>query len=176
MTTTIDAAAPAAAGPWSVTARRVLLVVIGVCLAVAAFLVAAGAASANGHAQLHGGSGVFLLLVAVVLAWRRGTAGPIAASLAIGLTAVAIPMLIEGIGALGYDPVTQARTSDLANLHDAGLVTTSLGMLVLVAAIAAAVGMLLVHRTGLPRPLAIVVAVAFGIVGMLAIKVLVVGM
>ena len=174
--TTIGLAAPISSGAWSAAARRVLLGVIGACVIAAAFLVVAGTTSDNGHAQLHGGTAAFLLLLAAALAWRSGSAGLIAAIPAIGLTALAIPMLIEGVGALGYDPVTQGRTSELANLHDVGLVTTALGMLVLVAAIAAVVGMTLARRTGLPTPLVIVVTAAIGIVGMLAIRVLVVGM
>jgi hypothetical protein len=176
MTLTMDAAAPAHRGAWSTTARRVLLVAVGACLAVAVFLVASGTRAGNGHVQLHGGTAAALLLIALVLAWRSGSAGLIAAVPAIGLTAFAIPMLVEGVGALGYDPVTQARTSELATLHDVGLATTSLGMLLLVAAIAALVGMVLARRTGLPRPVIIVLAALIAIVGTLAVKVLVAGM
>ncbi|HEY3334490.1 MAG TPA: hypothetical protein VGK16_04565 [Candidatus Limnocylindrales bacterium] len=176
MTTTIEAAAPAARGSRGATSRRVLLFVVAVGLGVAALLIVVGTASSNGHAQLHGGTGTALLLIAAALGWRSAPAGLIAAVPAIGLTAFAVPMLIEGVGALGYDPLTQARTSDLASLHDVGLATTSLGMLVLVVAIAVSVGMLLARRTGLPRPVVAAAAVTIGIVGTLAIRVLVAGM
>lgn len=176
MSTMSELATPATIGPRSSATRRALLVVVGVCLTIAVALVVAGSASANGHAQLHGGTATFLLLVALALAWRSGGAGSVAAILAIGVAAFAVPMVIEGVGALGYDAVTQERTSDLANLHDVGLVTTSLGMLVLVASIAVVVGWVLVRRSALPRPVAIVIAVVVGIVGMLLTKVLVGGM
>lgn len=176
MSSMSELATPARITGRSGTARRALLLAIGGCLAVSLTLLVAGSMSANGHAQLHGGTATVLLLVALALAWRSGGGGPVPAIVAVGLTAFAVPMVIEGIGALGYDAVTQERTSDLANLHDVGLVTTSLGMLVLVASIAVVVGWVLVRRSALPRPVAVVIAVVVGIVGMLLTKVLVGGM
>jgi cell division protein FtsW (lipid II flippase) len=112
--TTVETVAEPRGSAWTSPARTILLALIGALLVVAIAVAAIGTALDNGHAQLHAGTAAFVLLLAGLLAWRSAISGLLTAIPAIGLAVLAVPMLIEATGALGYDPVTQARTSELA--------------------------------------------------------------
>lgn len=127
------------------------------------------------HALAHVGPGVSatFLIVAIRRLWPAPTDTASRAArtvLTVGLALFAAGQIVEAAGAFGYRGNT--RVSGMARLHDVGVVLTPVGLLVILAGVAAVLFVTIAARRGALKPstikIAIVVAVAAAVAYVIA--------
>lgn len=127
----------------------VIVVSAGMVLAVALLAGVGIVAPDNdtGHARFHASTALVALLVAAGILWVRPRPTLANRAPVVGLVALAVAMLVESVGALGFGPDGYARVNDLVVLHDLGLLLTPLAMMAMVLALAIGAGAVIWQRT-----------------------------
>ena len=119
-------------------------IVLSMALLAGAGIVAPG--TDTGHARFHGSTALMALLVAAGILWVRPSRTLANRAPVVGLVALAVAMLVESVGALGFGPDGYGRVNDLVVLHDLGLLLTPLAMIVMVVALAISAGAVIWRR------------------------------
>lgn len=136
-------------------------------LVILALLLARVASS--GHAIFHASSALLVLALGAAIIARWPAAGAASLAPAVGCLLMGISQLVEGVGALGYGVDGNSRQNGLVVLHDLGLAITPIGLVAMVLGFGIAVAALAGRRRGPGRRLAVPLAVAFVIGGLVLV-------
>jgi len=128
-----------------------------------------GAGEAAGHATFHALSALPLLTIAGLLLGRWPEAGLAVRGPASGLGAMAIALLVESIGAYGFEADNETRNG-LAVVHDLGLTLTAIGLPAAIIGVGLGLGALSMRGHGFARGAGVVGTVTFVAVGLLFVK------